>query len=571
MFSLLRRDFEVSAMLALLTILGMWVLRGILKTVGLPSVPVSDGDGSRLTGTGATHSIDPSTAGYPLPSPPNGRFSTRPADGPDGWKPYKTVQLLVTPSVLPQIRTAFQPLGLPGVLLPTTSWTTGLDWNWVRRFEAYAQGETVAITSILGGRQAIWTSNMEIGRQVIVGSHKTSFYKSAESTATFFYKLVWKQTARTYKDMIQTDGWNTKDVVDIPVVQKLTLAFLVIASCGATPPSTDGVMSVTEALRLVSDHNLLLVFAPGWLFYMPFASFTKARMARDRLAAFMRAHIVERKANVATGSTRANALTMLVKANQDESTKYQLDDQELIGNIFLLMLAGHGQYQNRLLLAANVDIFQKPLLQPLRLPSVVGTKADPQLEDYSKLDKVLAIFYEALGMFLPASFMIREATEDTIITVPNPPGEEGSKTVPITKGTQVRKPEAKKVGGGQRLPTSLSYSQIIVDIVGAQYNSRYFENPAEYRPSRWYGLPAESELFTAFSVSARACIGRKFAVLEATSFLTLLLRDWKILPLLCDGETKETWGARMKHARMGITLSLAADIPFRFERRTHTL
>jgi hypothetical protein len=33
--------------------------------------------------------------------------------------------------------------------------------------------------------------------------------------------------------------------------------------------------------------------------------------------------------------------------------------------------------------------------------------------------------------------LIREATEDTVLTVPNPVGEEGSKTIPIPKGTQV--------------------------------------------------------------------------------------------------------------------------------------
>ncbi|KAJ6472539.1 cytochrome P450 [Mycena sanguinolenta] len=525
---LVGRDLEVSPVSALLTILGLWALRGLLKTV----------------------------------------------------------RLLVTPSLFPRIRTAFQPLGLPGALLPTTSWTTGLDWNWVRRFDAYAQGETVAITPLLVGPQALWTSNMEIGRQVIVGSHKASFYKSAESTSTLLiwgmnliasdgqmwrkhrhvfapafnnelYKLVWAQTTRTYKDMVQTDGWDTKDVVDVPVVQKLTvkLAFLIIASCGfgfesswATPPSTDGVMSVTEALRLVSDYNLLLTFAPEWLLYLPFAMFTKARMARDRLKGFMRAQIVERKADVAAGSARADAFTMLVKANQDESTKYQLDDEELIGNIFILMFAGHETTASTLaatlaFMAIHDDLQEEVLAQII---SVVGTKSDPQLEDYSKLDKVLAIFYEALRMFPPAYIMIREATEDTILTVPNPPGEEGSKSVPITKGTQ-----------------------IVVDMVGVQYNSRYFEKPAEYRPSRWYGLPAESELFTAFSVGPRACIGRKFAAIEATSFLTLLLRDWKVAPLLRDGETKAAWGARMKDARMGITLSVAADIPLRLERRTY--
>ncbi|KAJ7222844.1 cytochrome P450 [Mycena haematopus] len=505
----------------------------------------------------------------------------------------KTVKTLATPSVFPRVRTAFQPLTLPGPLIPTAWWTIGLDWNWVRRFETYAQSETVAITPIILGPQALWTSNIEVGRQVIAGAHKTSFHKPGWASQALLlwgmnlvasdgqmwrkhrrifgpafnnelYKLVWERTAQTYEDMVQTDGWNTKDVVDVPVVQGLTLKFAltIIAACGfglestwATPSkSTDGEMSVQEALRVVSDHNMVMVFVPRWLLHLPFATFSRVRMARNRLEAFMRSQIAERKADVAAGSTRADAFTMLIKANQDESTKYQLDDQELvrlfsIGNIFVLIFAGHETTAHTLaetlgFMAIHDDVQEEVVAQII---SVVGTERAPQLEDYSKLDKVLAIFYESTRMFPPASMLIREATEDTILTVPNPVGEEGTKTVPIAKGTQ-----------------------IVVDMVGVQYNSRYFKNPEEYRPSRWYGLPVESDLFTAFSVGPRACIGRKFATLEATCFLALLLRDWKIVPLLRDGETKQAWGARMREARITMTLVVNAEIPLRFERRKHT-
>jgi hypothetical protein len=33
--------------------------------------------------------------------------------------------------------------------------------------------------------------------------------------------------------------------------------------------------------------------------------------------------------------------------------------------------------------------------------------------------------------------LIREATEDTVLSIPNPVGEEGNKTIPIPKGTEV--------------------------------------------------------------------------------------------------------------------------------------
>ncbi|KAF7360365.1 hypothetical protein MVEN_00766200 [Mycena venus] len=495
------------------------------------------------------------------------------------------VRILGTHSAFPRIHSAFHPFRLPGALFPTLSWTTGVNWHWVRRFQTYRQSETVNLTPIISGTPWLWTSNIEVGRQVITGAHKTSFYKPASASQALLlwgmnlvaadgqmwrkhrrvvgpafnselYKLVWKQTAHTYRDMVRTDGWDAKDIVDVPVIQNLTtkLAFLVITSCGfgfestwATPPkSNDNEMPVQEALRIVAETHMLMIIVPEWILHLPIPKFTAARMARDRLAAFMRDQVAERKAEVAAGnSTRADAFTMLVKANQDESSKYQLDDGELIGNIFVLLFAGHETTAHTLAgtlgFMAIHDEIQDEVVE--QIISVVGTDREPEFEDYSKLEKVAAIFYESARMFPAGHVLIREAMEDTVITVPNPVGEEGSKSVPVLKGTT-----------------------IVVDMVGVQYNPRYFDDPEVYRPSRWYGLPQDSELFTAFSVGPRACIGRRFATVEATCFLALLLRDWKVLPVLCNGETKEAWGARMMDANIVLTLGVH-DIPLRFERR----
>ncbi|KAJ7266971.1 cytochrome P450 [Mycena haematopus] len=496
------------------------------------------------------------------------------------------VRILTAPSFFPRVHTAFEPLTLPGVLIPTTPWTTGLDWHWVRRFQLYTQSETVALTPIISGSPGLWTSNVEVGRQVLAGSDETSFCKPQWASQPFplwgmnlvaadgqmwrkhrrivdpafnreLYNLVWEQTTKTYRDMVQTDGWNTKDVVNVPVIQNLTskLVFLIMASCGlgfeatwATPPTPNHKhrqISVQEALRIVADTRMLTTAVPKWLLRLPIPKFTTARMARHRLSAFMRGQVTERKAEVAAGSTRADAFTLLVKANQDESTKYQLDDQELIGNILALLFAGHETTAHSLAgtlgFMAMHDEIQDEVVE--HIISVVGNTREPQFEDYSKLDQVRAIFYESARMFPAEHVLIREAIEDTVVTVSNPPDEEGTTDVPISKGTRV-----------------------FVDMIGVHYNPRYFDNPHVYRPSRWYGLPPDSELFTAFSVGPRACIGRRFATVEATCFLALLLRDWKVSPLLRNGESKDAWGARMMEANISLTLGVR-NVPLRFERR----
>jgi len=174
---------------------------------------------------------------------------------------------------------------------------------------------------------------------------------------------------------------------------------------------------------------------------------------------------------------------------------------------------------------------------------LVGHDRDPTFGDLPMLNKVLAVFLESTRMIPSVYLTIREAAEDTILKVPNQNSREGFTMVPIRKGTM-----------------------IIMDMVGLQYNPRYFEEPHKYKPSRWYGLENDSEAFTGFSVGARSCIGRKFAISEGVAFLTMFLRDWHVEPLLRPGETNEEWGKRVLDAQFMILLGMK-DAPVRLTRR----
>ena len=61
-------------------------------------------------------------------------------------------------------------------------------------------------------------------------------------------------------------------------------------------------------------------------------------------------------------------------------------------------------------------------------------KTFDQLE---KLDKVTGAFYEALRLFPSGALMIREAIEDTVLHVPNPPEVGGERALAMPKGSQV--------------------------------------------------------------------------------------------------------------------------------------
>jgi cytochrome P450 len=107
-------------------------------------------------------------------------------------------------------------------------------------------------------------------------------------------------------------------------------------------------MPIHEALRVVAETHLIALLVPNWLMHLPISRywqvplthpvlltrilrFKTTRIARARLSQYMREQVAERKAKVAAGGDLSpDAFTTLVKANQDESSKYQLDDQDRV-------------------------------------------------------------------------------------------------------------------------------------------------------------------------------------------------------------------------------------------------
>ncbi|KAJ8517930.1 hypothetical protein ONZ45_g4924 [Pleurotus djamor] len=444
----------------------------------------------------------------------------------------KLIQGLKAVNYHPGRRIPFWPLAMPGAILPTTWWNVGMKFPWQYRFSAYSKDETFSIVPWLAGPPGFYTSSLEVARQVIGGGHKSDFVKPEHASRALLYNLVWEQTLRTYREMITAEGWENADVAEVPVVQKLTfkLALLVLGHCAfgfpfdwSTPARLpDGSMSVQEALRTVADTHIFAISAPKWVWKLPIKWIQDSRVAHEQLARFMREQVEERKEALTSdvkGALGRDAFSMLVAANESENQKLQLSDQELIGNVFIMLFAGHETTAHTLaatlgFLSLYPDI-QEDVVQ--QITKVVGRDRDPTMEDYPKLTKVTAVFYESLRMFPAGHLMIREAHEDTVITMPNPVGVEGSKEVPIPKGTQV-----------------------VVDMVGVQYNPRYFDEPEKFKPSRWEGVSNESESFTAFSVGPRMCLGR--------------------------GETKDTWRARVMDANLVLTLGVA-NVPVKLIRR----
>jgi cytochrome P450 len=308
---------------------------------------------------------------------------------------------------------------------------------------------------------------------------------------------------------------------------------------------------------------MLTVVIPSWGWKLPFKWMQHTRLAYDTMRVFMRTQV-----NAIRDTIRSEAANGIIQPNKDlfsllthaaenAGGKNGLSNEEVIGDVFSFLYAGHDTTAHSLaatlaFLALNFDI-QDELVAQVREVTEGRDDATLQFEDYGKLDKVLAAFYEGIRMYPPGPIVPREAKKDTVLNISD---NNGTRTLLIKKGTHV-----------------------VVDLVGIHYHPRYYSDPEVYRPSRWYAKKQDQSSdtkegsgdFTGFSFGPRSCIGRKYSTTEAVCFLAHLLPDWRVEPLLMvrpNGkmETLDEWRERIFQADMLMTLGMK-DHAVRLVRR----
>ncbi|KAJ7578342.1 cytochrome P450 [Mycena floridula] len=486
-------------------------------------------------------------------------------------------------SYLPGMRCLFSPASPFGSLIPTFFLNPGLGWQWKWRNQVYSKYgvETMSVIPYLAGRPTIYTSSLEVARQMV--SMKGQFHKENETSQIVLlwgrnmfaengsdwrrhhrimtpafspptYKLVWEQTSGLYDEMIQAEDWCNKSEVVVPSMQEMVskLALIVISRCGFGHPiawtadSSSGTMSFKDALETVSGSSIARLVVPRWMYYLPIARLHEIDKAYNLLAAFMQNLIKARREELLAGVTDnkqvlgKDVFRLMIRASEDEG-ELRMTDDELTGNTFIMLFAGHETTAKTMNVAigflALYEDVQEDIYQQVK--NVVSEDGKLSYSDYSRLDKVRASFVEAARMFPAAFMMIRETVETVTLRTDLQDGHGGQ--IVLDPGTRV-----------------------IVDLVSLHYNPRYFPDPEEFRPSRWYG--ASESTMTMFSMGSRTCIGRRFALTEGVSFLSHLLRDWKLHIILNPSETRTQWRQRVMKGISLMTLGVDS-FPIRLTRR----
>ncbi|KAF8161201.1 cytochrome P450 [Crassisporium funariophilum] len=365
-------------------------------------------------------------------------------------------------------------------------------------------------------------------------------------------KLVWDETVKIM-DGLFNDLWAGRDVISVDHAVDITLpiALFVIGVAGfgkqiswrdeAAIPAGH-TMSYKDALHVVSTDIFLKVFVPDWALGLT-KRLRTVKTAFEELQAYMSEMIQERQSSDKV--ERHDLFSSLLDANNHDLDATSLAESELIGNIFIFLLAGHETTAHTLcftfaMLALYPDE-QEKLYKHIK--SVLTDGRVPTYEDMPLLEYSEAVFYETLRMFPPVVNIPKISAEDTTLSTVNGNGEK--LVVPISKGTR-----------------------ITIDTPGLHFNPRYWEDPHVFKPERFLAdWPRDA--FVPFSAGARACLGRKFFETEGIAVLTMLISRYKITikeEQRFSGETFEQTKERVLRSRNALTLT-PLRVPLTFTLR----
>jgi len=333
-------------------------------------------------------------------------------------------------------------------------------------------------------------------------------------------------------------------------------------------PSSSHKFTFQETLQLFLDHVIiLLTFIPFSIVKLiPFGYFKKATEITNEWNLYLQEMVTERtrsmketnnnEGSTKLGITRGNDLfTNLINAVQakenplNSSTLVYLHESELYANLFLFILAGHETTAGTLsysltLLALHPEIQEKLYQETIQ---VIGKNKEPTFEDLSKLVYVQCIMKETLRLFPIVTSLIKEAVQNTNITIPKSfyngnnkkEEEKEEKLLHIPKGTQ-----------------------IVLNVAALHYNPKYWVKPEKFIPDRFdlqnghkiqedilplsstlkdkketqddrtqaseHELPYNRYAWLPFSEGHRSCIGRRFSEVEFMTILTLIIQKYSI-------------------------------------------
>lgn len=452
--------------------------------------------------------------------------------------------------------------------------------------------------------------------------------------------MVWKESLSQAESMMA--GWIDKSQKSTGPIwtvatEAMRLSLYVISRAGfgvslkwpheeAEAPIPEGhTMAYKEALETLLKNILVMILFPRWVLRnSPLEVHKKTYHAFTEWGQYMREMYESKRSEVKEGEERegmdlmgalvngagltTEALNANGKADPEKAApiKQLLTDDEIFGNAFVFILAGHETAANTIhfstLFLAMHPSSQRNLQKDL--DAILGNRPVSEWDYDTDLPRLFgsmcgAVMNEELRL-IPPVLGIPKSCRET--------------------------PQGLTVGGQQYIVPGNAY--VTLDTIATHTNPKYWPHTSEqdlreFRPERWILDPSKSSTSTdanaydeeegldfdgpdkrpdtaptlyrppkgaylPFSDGYRSCLGRRFAQVEIIAVLAVMFKDWTVeldvsewmsdeeFAKASEAEKREVWGKADRRARellkdgmmTIITIQMRkGKVPMRFVRR----
>jgi len=230
------------------------------------------------------------------------------------------------------------------------------------------------------------------------------------------------------------------------------------------------------------------IFIPDGI---PIPGNLRYRRALRRIDQLVARIITERRLS---GEDRGDLLSLLLLARHENGEP--MNERQIRDEVVTMLLAGHETTALALswtcYLLSRHPAVESSLAAEVR--EVLGTRS-PALSDLASLSLCEQAISEAMRLYPPAWAIGREAIDACEI-------------------------------GGYRVPVGMT---IFISPWVLHRDSRYFDDPEEFRPDRWAGGLAKQLprfAYMPFGGGPRVCIGNRFAMMEAVLILATIVQQF---------------------------------------------
>ncbi|KAI1123227.1 cytochrome P450 [Nemania abortiva] len=329
-----------------------------------------------------------------------------------------------------------------------------------------------------------------------------------------------------------------------------------MAKYASFEPPEGHTLTFSESIGGILKHLLPLLLTPSVVLNnVPLRVFQEAKEARENYESYMQEFLQEKAQNIRRGEKEVGMDIMgslVATSYQEEGGKagIKMNDSEIIGNAFIMFLAGHETTANvmhfSMLELANNPAAQRRLQQDI--DTILGRDTDPATWNYE--EKVGAMQASMLGAVMNETLRVLPP----VMEVPKKTTPTKAQTVTIDGAKYTLPPNTYLglcVSASQRNPRC--WPARPSKITGAP------DDLNDWVPERWFrpslaadekqraDLPEEEDFggyagpdtsasmfrpvrgsYIPFSEGPRACLGRRLAIVEVLAALAVIFQKYSI-------------------------------------------